>query len=272
MKKIILALFLVLMSGCSQTTSDAKKYDEGFYLAKGEVDENGWSYFVAFEIKNGKFSDVEWNAVNRDGGKTKSDLALNNEYVLSSEVDGGLNWAEQSLEVVRILERKQTFDSLPEINNEGKTDSITGVTVKIDSFERLVMKALENGPIKKGMYQDGAYYASDRTFENGYKNVVGITVKYGIVLSVGWNALKENEVDMTKREESMDGSYVLDNGNGLLWHEQVLLLEEAFIESQDITTITLSDEEGHTDSVSGATISVSPFVTLVEEAFANGPK
>jgi major membrane immunogen (membrane-anchored lipoprotein) len=258
--------------GSTDNGSTEAMYEDGFYFAQAEFAGNGWGYFVAFEIKDDKFTNVEWNGVHRDGGATKAERAEAGEYVLASADGGAMNWAEQAAELVKFFEEEQSVEAINLTDEDGHTDAVSGVTVKVGEFPALVEEALANGPVEKGSYEDGAYYAEAAEFGNGYKYNVGMTVKYGMILSAGWNALNEDPEGMTKREASMEGEYVLANDGGLQWHEQAALVEEAFLASQDISSITLTDEDGHTDAVSGATIKVGDYVALVEEALANGPQ
>lgn len=90
------------------------------------------------------------------------------------------------------------------------------------------------------------------TFENGTPVSVNIDVK--------------NADGSLKSEASASGAYDMKN-DGNKWHEQVDLLEEAIAENNfDLNKINITDEEGHTDAVSGVSIKVQGFVDLVQEA------
>jgi major membrane immunogen (membrane-anchored lipoprotein) len=291
LKKLLAVLLVFSLAACgaTDTTDDNMEdknddqmedkmedamYEDGFYFAQDPFEGGSWVYYLAFDVEDGKIKNVDWNGVNHDGGKTKAELAAAGMYVLASQKDGGegLGWDVQSAELSKLLEETQSIDSVNLTDDDGHTDSVTGVTVKVGSFVSLFNEAISNGPVEKGSYTDGAYYAENDEFGNGYKYKVGLTVKYGMILSVGWDAINEEADGPTKRKASMDGDYVLANDGGLQWHEQALLMEQALLESQDVATINLSDDDGHTDSVSGATIKVGDFVTLVQKALDNGPQ
>ncbi|MDK2800646.1 MAG: hypothetical protein PWQ70_2265, partial [Clostridiales bacterium] len=53
------------------------------------------------------------------------------------------------------------------------------------------------------------------------------------------------------------------------WHEQAEKAEAYLLKTQDPTKITYTDDEGHTDLISGATIHVKEFFELANEALAN---
>ena len=70
----------------------------------------------------------------------------------------------------------------------------------------------------------------------------------------------------TKREAVEAGTYVMANESAT-WTEQIESLQKFIIENNfDLSKVTLSDEEGHTDAVSGVTIKVNEYVSGVEEA------
>ncbi|MFW5643165.1 MAG: FMN-binding protein, partial [Alkalispirochaeta sp.] len=77
----------------------------------------------------------------------------------------------------------------------------------------------------------------------------------------------------SKVNRSRDGEYgMVENGGAMApWFEQAAATEEYLLETQDPTDIEYTSEEGHTDAISGATIHVVEFFTLVEEALADGP-
>lgn len=90
------------------------------------------------------------------------------------------------------------------------------------------------------------------TFENGTPVSVSIDVK--------------NADGTTKGGASAAGTYDMNN-NGKKWHEQVDLLEEALVNNNfDLSKITLIDDKGHTDAVSGVTIKVGTFIEAVQNA------
>ncbi|WP_195953309.1 FMN-binding protein [Clostridium saudiense] len=90
------------------------------------------------------------------------------------------------------------------------------------------------------------------TFENGTPVSVNIDTK--------------NEDGSMKSEASASGAYDMKN-DGKKWHEQIDLLEEAIVENNfDLSKINITDEEGHTDAVSGVSIKVKGYVDAVQEA------
>jgi len=121
--------------------------------------------------------------------------------------------------------------------------------------------------------KDGVYFAQEDQFpKSGWKYNVTIVVKNGKITSASWNGAFVDAGD-SKVVVSKDGRYGMEAKGGAMapWWKQAQAVEKQLIKSQDINSITLSDSDGHTDAVSGATIKVAPFVDLVKKAFAAGP-
>ncbi|QEN09537.1 FMN-binding protein [Oceanispirochaeta crateris] len=121
--------------------------------------------------------------------------------------------------------------------------------------------------------KDGVYFAQEKSFpDSGWKYNVTVVVKNGKITSAIWNGSNVNAGD-PKVVVSKDGRYGMEAKGGAMapWWKQAQAVEQQLIKSQDINSIILSDKEGHTDTVSGASIHVAPFVNLVKEAFAAGP-
>lgn len=122
-------------------------------------------------------------------------------------------------------------------------------------------------------YEDGVYFAKEAQFsEQGWKYYVFIEVKDGKIVDAKWNGVfKDSGLD--KKSLSEQGLYGMKEKGGSLaeWHEEVALVENYLVETQDPTAITYLDDNYHSDAIAGATIGVSPFFTLAAEALNNGP-
>lgn len=123
-----------------------------------------------------------------------------------------------------------------------------------------------------GQYADGVYYAQGDEFDasSGWKEVVGLKVEGGKIVSANWTALnKDGGID--KKAYSLDGRYGMKaRGAASDWHEQAAKTEEFLIEQQDSEAITY-DAEGKTDAISGVSVHVNGFTDLVQEALEAGP-
>lgn len=70
-----------------------------------------------------------------------------------------------------------------------------------------------------------------------------------------------------KSEESKNGNYDMKNEPGLKWHEQADLIETFLAENDfDLSKVTLVDEKGNTDAISGVTIKVGGYLDAVKAA------
>ena len=70
-----------------------------------------------------------------------------------------------------------------------------------------------------------------------------------------------------KSEASKSGAYDMKNEPGKKWHEQADLLEEFIVANDfDLSKVTLTNDEGNTDAVSGVTIKVKGYLDEVEDA------
>ncbi len=94
--------------------------------------------------------------------------------------------------------------------------------------------------------------------------IAEVTFENGTPVSV--NIDSKNADGSMKSEASISGAYDMKN-DGKKWHEQIDLLEEAIVENNfDLSKINITDEDGHTDAVSGVSIKVKSFVDAVQEA------
>lgn len=110
--------------------------------------------------------------------------------------------------------------------------------------------------------EDGTYTAQTEGFKAyGFNEVVTLTIAGGKITEVKWDAF--NEAGEYKSVLSADGAYEMTK-DGLPWHEQAAALAKFVIENQGTSAIE-HDPAGKTDSVSGVSVSVSNFISLVEE-------
>lgn len=134
--------------------------------------------------------------------------------------------------------------------------------------------ASTEAPKEEAKYEDGIYFAQDDNFspQSGWKAVVTLEVKDGKIVTADWNGAHKN-AGVDKKTASKEGLYpMVENGGAKSpWHEQAAASEAFLLEKQDPTAIEYSDDEGHTDAVSGVSIHVKEFFTLAEKALANGP-
>jgi len=257
-------------NGGAQPSGEPGQWKDGTYYAEGEFDEkSGWKDVVAFKVENGKITEVNWNALNKNGGLDKKTYSKQGKYGMAAK-GAQSEWHEQAAKAEQFLIEKQDPKAIV-INEDGKTDAISGVSISVDGFVKLVTNALNTGPVKPGPYKDGTYYAEEPDFaENGWKYHVTVTVMNGNIVAVDWNGTHKDGGD-DKDTQSANGTYgmVAKGGAQAEWHEQAARAEQFLIEKQDPKAIKYTDDQGHTDAISGVSIHVKEFFTLAEEALKN---
>jgi len=115
-------------------------------------------------------------------------------------------------------------------------------------------------------------FTGEKTVETQYsegsndKVVTTVTFKEGKPVDVKIDVKLEDGT--TKRDAVEAGTYVMANESAT-WTEQIESLQKFIIENDfDLSKVTLSDEEGHTDAVSGVSIKISSYLDGVKEALA----
>jgi major membrane immunogen (membrane-anchored lipoprotein) len=244
-------------------------YEDGIYFAMEDSYTRGWKYVVTLEVENGFIVEADWNGVNSEGGPTKDVISTSGKYPLVELGGGQAPWHIQGERSEAWLIEKQDPSLISYIDDEGHTDTITGVSIHVVEFFDLAKQALDAGPVGRGMYRDGYYSATMPEFDRGFKYFVEITVVNGYIAAVDWDAFSEED-ERTKDEISEAGEYPMVENAGAQapWHEQGANAENYLIETQDPTRINYSDDEGHTDAITGVSINVGAFFQLAERALA----
>ena len=122
------------------TDADAGLKD-GTYTAEADEFENGWKDKVTIEVQDGKIASVDWNSEAEDGGKDKKTASKDGDYGMVENGGASAEWHEQAEKVETFLVEKQDVDAI-ELNDDGTTDAVAGVTIKVKGFVDLVKKAL----------------------------------------------------------------------------------------------------------------------------------
>lgn len=280
MHKKFLMVSLVLMlvfifTGCSQTTIEEQttpKYADGIYFAQEDGFTNGWKYVVTIEVKDGKIISADWNGANKTGGPDKVTLSEAGKYGLVDKGGAQAEWHEQAAKTEAYLIETQDPTAITYKDDEGHTDDIAGVSIHVVEFFDLAETALANGPVEKGPYEDGAYYAEQDGYSKNFKYTVSLTVINGNIVAADWNGVDING-GKDKDTLSADGEYnmVAKGGAQAEWHEQAAKAEAYLLVTQDPTDIIYSDDEGHTDDIAGVSIHVIEFFDLAKVALDNGP-
>ncbi|MEF2966223.1 FMN-binding protein [Paenibacillus sp. M1] len=247
------------------TTEEQGKYQDGVYYAQGEADpDSGWQYYVTLTVSGGKITEAKWNGLNATVGVDKVTYSKEGKYGMKA---GGAQseWHEQAEKTEQYLIEKQDPKDIT-LNEEGKTDAISGVSVHVNEFFDLADQALTAGPVQAGPYKDGTYHAEGDKFDehSGWKETADVVIAAGKIVKVNFSGV--NEAGEDKKQNSIDGKYGMKAGGAQSeWHEQAALAEAYLVENQDPASLTFN-EEGKTDALSGVSISLQSYFGLVTKA------
>lgn len=247
------------------------EYKDGNYFAQGAMNEkSGWQYNVTLKVEGGKITDADWNATNIKAGPDKKTVSESGEYGMKA---GGAQaeWHEQAEKAEQFLIEKQDPAAIT-VNDEGKTDAISGVSISVNEFAELAQKALQAGPTEAGPYKDGAYHAEgEKDANSGWKSTVDLTVVNGNVVAAYFSGV--NDAGEDKQDFSKDGKYGMKEKGGAQaeWHEQVQKAQQFYLENQGVGSVSFNDE-GKTDGISGVSIGVQEYFTLAEKALEGAKK
>lgn len=109
---------------------------DGTYFAEAEEYDGGYRYNVTITVQNGLITHALWDGESESGGKSKRQASIDGEYVMTAD---GLLWHEQAqLLEARLIEVQDP--SKIAFGDDGKTDAIAGVSIKINSFVTLAQQ------------------------------------------------------------------------------------------------------------------------------------
>ncbi len=129
------------------------------------------------------------------------------------------------------------------MDEQGKTDAVSGVSISVGGFASLAeqcMKEAAGMEEKELVLQDGTYEAKGETDDNGFADQVTMTVKDGKITEVNWDAIGEDGSKKSVMSES--GEYTMTE-DGPTWAEQAKALAEALVENQNLTFLTMDEQE-----------------------------
>lgn len=247
---------------------------DGIYFAMDdEFASSGWKETVTLTVSGGKITKADWNGVNISGGADKKTYDKAGKYNMVKFGKAQAEWAEQAEKAEMHLIATQDPTAITYKDEDGHTDDIAGVSVHVNGLFNLAEKALAAGPVGRGPYADGAYFAIDNEFpSSGWKEYVSLTVLNGRIAAINWSAV--NRAGEDKKATDMAGNYNMVKFGKAQdeWSVQAARTENFLVENQDLDAISYKDAEGHTDDIAGVSIHVSSMYALVEKALASGPQ
>ena len=264
---------------------DVSQVDDGIYFAaENGFSNSGFKYYAIILVEDGKIIEAEWNAYNRDGylhrceGAEKITCAAEGNYRMHPN-NPEKEWHVQAEATVDFVLNKETIE-LEYSDNSGKTDAIAGVTVTVNEFFGLIVKAFENGPVDEGDYVDGYYFVkgeetarNDRDgnyIEQEYSFVTTVIVNGTIVLydlntryTVA-NPANEDRPFLTK--DSAGQNYGMHRSSSMgadgEWFKQAERIEVYIIDNQTLDGIEIDAETSKTDDIAGVTMRVQGYFDL----------
>ncbi|QVK20055.1 hypothetical protein KHQ82_06910 [Mycoplasmatota bacterium] len=173
------------------------------------------------------------------------------------------------------------------------TDSITGVTIKVDNYQQLLVEALLNASsadaVKYSLIDDvdvangsakladGVYFSSLETDEHGNQYLAFMYVKDNIIQSIVFDAVLDRD-DLTTTKNSLGDAYGLASvstigEDGAEWYVQAATYAEYVLDNQSAIIqpiesgydYTANDEFGNAnfaDTVTGVSITKATFENL----------
>ncbi len=268
MKKFIaiaIALSLVaLIASCGGCGTG--RFKDGIYTTEApEFSQSGWKGVVSITVKGGKIVAADWDGVSLNTNQFKKQASIDGKYVMK---EGGVPWHEQAALAEAYLIKTQDPTKIVYKDEDGHTDAISGASISVKEFFELAAQALLGIPMKAEaiVYKNGMYRAQAEGFDpkTGWRDYVEVYVKSGRIVYINWNGYTATGAD--KKSAVKNGKY--DMGGAKNWTEQSIAVASYIVSTQDPSTIAYKDEEGHTDAISGATISVKTCFDLAAQALA----
>lgn len=136
------------------------------------------------------------------------------------------------------------------------------VAFSLTLFTQLVGCSSSSAKLK-----DGEYTAEHAEFDDqGWKPIANVKVADGKIAEVSFDAINQ-EGGINKKELSIAGGYDMKTAGAQSdWHEQIKLAEDELVKTQDPAKLSYTDQDGHTDAISGCTITVKEYYTVAQQA------
>lgn len=121
--------------------------------------------------------------------------------------------------------------------------------------------------------KDGVYFAQQAKYSSsGWADQVVVKVSGGKIADVQWNGVSSLAGARDKKAHSAGGKYGMVKASKIKaeWDAQAKAAEAFLVKSQD-PNFSKFGKDGKTDAIAGASMTVSEFYTLVQEALASAP-
>lgn len=127
--------------------------------------------------------------------------------------------------------------------------------------------------VSLGSVKDGYYFAQDDAFpSDGWKNQAVLKVSGGKIIEATWNGVSNAAYAKDKMTQAAAGQYSMIKASKIKaeWDAQAKSTAAYLVSTQDVN-FSKYGKDGKTDAISGASMSVSAFFTLVRKAIAGQP-
>lgn len=125
-------------SGETVSTNGSTLVDGTYVVDSGDFDNSGYKSILTLIVEGGNITRVTWDAMDRNG-EYKSYLSTAGKYVM---VEGNPTWKEQADALAASVIENQSLEGIT-LDDNGKTDSVAGVSISVNGFIDLCEKALE---------------------------------------------------------------------------------------------------------------------------------
>ena len=120
--------------------------------------------------------------------------------------------------------------------------------------------------------KDGTYFAQSKDYSStGWKEQVILEVASGKIVKATWNGVSNIAGAADKKSYAAAGKYGMIKASKIKaeWDTQAKAVEDYLVKTQEINFSKINN--GKTDAISGATMTVSEFFTLAKDALASAP-
>jgi major membrane immunogen (membrane-anchored lipoprotein) len=274
MKKVFLLLVLAVATftlfGCK---SSEYKVDGEFLAYEASVSHNAPQVvMVSVTIEDGEI--VGYNIDTRQGNKVQNEdeswtfswkemtkKELGDDYGMATE-EGQLEWYEQAEALeAHWLENGVSID---EVDAEGNTDAVTGVTITVDTYYELALDAIDLA--KEGKFQAVYCTADDLVIATMMVDEKGVATD--LVLDVLQGSPTGETFafrDKTKQELGLDYGMKDASDIGKEWFEQADAIA-AYVLENGADSIQV-DDTGHISNITGASVRNSGYSQVFELLF-----
>jgi major membrane immunogen (membrane-anchored lipoprotein) len=121
--------------------------------------------------------------------------------------------------------------------------------------------------------KDGVYFAQSAKYSNtGWKEQVTVAVSGGKIVEAVWNGVSNIAGAADKLSYAASGKYGMIKASKIKseWDTEAKATAAYLVKTQDINFSKIGSD-GHTDAITGATITVSEFFALAKQALASPP-